>query len=94
MKKKEKADMMAKKRSVNASERISDVPKMKFIAKMKMATKRPPFIDRIHLLPVFASNMRGIWTKKITINGKTFVNMSDAVKRPKVTMNFARGSIL
>ena len=94
MKKKENADMIVKNRRVNASERTSDVPKRKFIAKMKMPRKRPPLIDRIHLPPVLANMMSGICKRKITISAKTLVNMRDVVKSPMVRMNFARGSIL
>ena len=45
-------------------ERTSDVPKMKFIAKMKMPRNRPPLMDRSHLLPVFARMMSGTCNRK------------------------------
>lgn len=94
MKKKENADMIVKNRRVNASERANGVPKRKFIAKMKMPRKRPPLMDRSHLLPDLANMMSGICRRKMTINAKAFVNMRDVVKSPIVRMNFARGSIL
>ena len=86
--------MIVKNRSVNASDITSGVPKMKFIAKMKMPKKRPPLMDRSHLLPDLANTMSGICRRNMTISAKTFVNMRDVVKSPIVSMNFARGSIL
>ena len=94
MKKNENADMIVKNRRVNATESTSAVPNMKFIAKMKMPRKRPPLMDRSHLLTDLAIMMSGICRRKITISTKTFVNMRDVVKRPIVSMNFALGSIL
>jgi len=59
MKKKEKADIIAKKRSVNAIDRVRDVPKMKFITKMKPPRKSPPRIDRDHRRHVLARIISG-----------------------------------
>ena len=60
IKKNENADMIVKKRRVNAIERTNAVPKIKFIMKMKTPKNSPPLIDLSHLRIVFAIKMSGI----------------------------------
>jgi hypothetical protein len=63
------------------------------MAKMKMPIKRPPLIDLIHLLHVFANITRGVCIRKIVSKAKMFVNIRVVVKNPRVRMNLALGSI-
>jgi hypothetical protein len=94
MKKNENADMIAKKRRVNAIDRTKAVPNMEFITKMKAPRNSPPFMDLSHLLLVLEIRMSGIWKRKIMVSAKMFVNMRAVAKSPMVRTNFARGSIL
>lgn len=94
MKKKEKEDIIAKKRVAKASEETRGVPKIMFVMRMKPPKKSPPRMERNHRLTVLAKSTPGTWARKMINKAKMFVKSRDAEKKPKVRMNFARGSSL
>jgi hypothetical protein len=60
MKKKEKADMIAKNLTVNASAEAIGVPNIAFITKMKNPRNSPPRMERNHRSALRAKSTPGI----------------------------------
>jgi len=93
MKKIEKQDIKARNFTVIADEYISVDPVKKFITKIRIASKVPPFIETDHLFSDLARPIIGIWASKAKRRTSRFENIRQTAKMLMTRMNLALGSI-